>query len=75
MLPHQLLRGLGGPRVGDHLGQLAPAGTIYTAGVGQHQMWAAHYLPFERPGTWLNSGGLGTMGYAVPAALGAKAGR
>ncbi|MBL1065448.1 acetolactate synthase large subunit [Streptomyces sp. 7-21] len=59
----------------ERLGQLAPAGTIYTAGVGQHQMWAAHYLPFERPGTWLNSGGLGTMGYAVPAALGAKAGR
>ncbi|MDT0308265.1 acetolactate synthase large subunit [Streptomyces sp. DSM 44917] len=59
----------------ERIGQLAPQDTIYTAGVGQHQMWAAHYLPFERPGTWLNSGGLGTMGYAVPAALGAKAGR
>jgi acetolactate synthase I/II/III large subunit len=59
----------------ERIGQLAPAGTIYTAGVGQHQMWAAHYVPFEQPGTWLNSGGLGTMGYAVPAALGAKAGR
>ncbi len=59
----------------ERIGRLAPEGTIYTAGVGQHQMWAAHYLPFERPGTWLNSGGLGTMGYAVPAALGAKAGR
>ncbi|TDC10702.1 acetolactate synthase large subunit [Streptomyces sp. 8K308] len=59
----------------ERIGQLAPEGTVFTAGVGQHQMWAAHYLPFERPGTWLNSGGLGTMGYAVPAALGAKAGR
>ncbi|GAB2927172.1 acetolactate synthase large subunit [Streptomyces mayteni] len=59
----------------ERIGQLAPEETIFTAGVGQHQMWAAHYLPFERPGTWLNSGGLGTMGYAVPAALGAKAGR
>ncbi|MEV1009587.1 acetolactate synthase large subunit [Streptomyces sp. NPDC049881] len=59
----------------ERIGQLAPQDTIFTAGVGQHQMWAAHYLPFERPGTWLNSGGLGTMGYAVPAALGAKAGR
>ncbi|WP_062205753.1 acetolactate synthase large subunit [Streptomyces sp. NBRC 109706] len=59
----------------QRIGQLAPDGTIFTAGVGQHQMWAAHYLSFENPGTWLNSGGLGTMGYAVPAALGAKAGR
>ncbi|MGK5531701.1 acetolactate synthase large subunit [Streptomyces sp. URMC 129] len=59
----------------ERIGQLAPANTIFTAGVGQHQMWAAHYLPFERPGTWLNSGGLGTMGYSVPAAMGAKAGR
>ncbi|MGD7002342.1 acetolactate synthase large subunit [Corynebacterium halotolerans] len=47
---------------------------IYCAGVGQHQMWAAQFLNFEHPRTWLNSGGLGTMGYAVPAALGAKAG-
>lgn len=59
----------------QRLGELAPENTIYTAGVGQHQMWAAHFLNFERPGTWLNSGGLGTMGYAVPAALGAQAGR
>ncbi|RBM18265.1 acetolactate synthase large subunit [Streptomyces sp. PT12] len=59
----------------ERIGQLAPEDTIYTAGVGQHQMWAAHYLSFENPGTWLNSGGLGTMGYAVPAAMGAKAGR
>ncbi|WP_165987660.1 acetolactate synthase large subunit [Streptomyces sp. YIM 98790] len=59
----------------ERIGRLAPENTVYTAGVGQHQMWAAHFLNFTRPGTWLNSGGLGTMGYAVPAALGAKAGR
>ena len=59
----------------ERIGALAPSGTVFTAGVGQHQMWAAHFLRFEQPGTWLNSGGLGTMGYAVPAALGAKAGR
>ncbi|OKX94914.1 acetolactate synthase large subunit [Corynebacterium glutamicum] len=47
---------------------------IYCAGVGQHQMWAVQFVDFEKPRTWLNSGGLGTMGYAVPAALGAKAG-
>jgi acetolactate synthase-1/2/3 large subunit len=46
---------------------------IYVAGVGQHQMWAAQFLHFEKPRTWLNSGGLGTMGYAVPAAMGAQA--
>ena len=44
------------------------------AGVGQHQMWASQYWGFERPRTWINSGGLGTMGYAIPAAIGAKAG-
>ena len=48
--------------------------TIYCAGVGQHQMWAAQFVDFEKPRTWLNSGGLGTMGYAVPAAMGAQAG-
>lgn len=37
-------------------------------------MWAAHFIDYEKPGTWLNSGGAGTMGYAVPAAMGAKAG-
>ncbi|WP_296132629.1 acetolactate synthase large subunit [uncultured Corynebacterium sp.] len=46
---------------------------IYCAGVGQHQMWSAQFLDFEHPRTWVNSGGAGTMGYAVPAALGAKA--
>ena len=46
---------------------------VYVAGVGQHQMWSAQFIDFENPRTWLNSGGLGTMGFAVPAALGAKA--
>ncbi|NSC24078.1 acetolactate synthase large subunit [Streptomyces albus subsp. chlorinus] len=56
------------------IGELAPEGTIFAAGVGQHQMWAAHFIDYDQPATWLNSGGLGTMGYAVPAALGAKVG-
>ncbi|MGW8551992.1 acetolactate synthase large subunit [Streptomyces tubercidicus] len=59
----------------ERIGQLAPADTIYAAGVGQHQMWAAHFIGYEQPSTWLNSGGAGTMGYAVPAAMGAKAGQ
>lgn len=54
------------------IGELAPADTIFVTGVGQHQMWAAHYLPHQTPNTWLNSGGAGTMGYCVPAAMGAK---
>ncbi|MGH3442963.1 MAG: acetolactate synthase large subunit [Nitriliruptorales bacterium] len=49
--------------------------TTYVAGVGQHQMWASQLLLFRRPGTWINSGGLGTMGFAIPAAIGAKVGR
>ncbi|MFN2543620.1 MAG: acetolactate synthase large subunit [Actinomycetota bacterium] len=48
---------------------------ILVSGVGQHQMWASQYWGFERPRSWINSGGLGTMGFAVPAALGAKVGR
>ncbi|MCQ8768744.1 acetolactate synthase large subunit [Streptomyces telluris] len=58
----------------QRIGQLAPKDTIYAAGVGQHQMWAAHFIDYEQPATWLNSGGAGTMGYSVPAAMGAKAG-
>ncbi|MFF4009590.1 acetolactate synthase large subunit [Streptomyces sp. NPDC001717] len=58
----------------ERIGQLAPKGTIYAAGVGQHQMWASHFVNYEEPRTWLNSGGAGTMGYAVPAAMGAKVG-
>jgi acetolactate synthase I/II/III large subunit len=53
----------------------ADPGTIVSAGVGQHQMWAAQFWRFEEPGTWINSGGAGTMGFGVPAAIGAKAGR
>jgi len=56
----------------ESIGKAAGPEAIYAAGVGQHQMWAAHHLTFEYPRTWLNSGGLGTMGYAVPAAIGAK---
>jgi acetolactate synthase-1/2/3 large subunit len=58
----------------ERIGQLVGPDAIYAAGVGQHQMWASQFLTFEKPATWLNSGGAGTMGYAVPAAMGAKAG-
>lgn len=47
---------------------------VYVAGVGQHQMWASQLIPWSRPRQWINSGGLGTMGFAVPAAIGAKVG-
>ena len=57
------------------LGELVGPDAIYVAGVGQHQMWASQFISYEKPNTWLNSGGLGTMGYAVPAAMGAKVGR
>ncbi len=59
----------------ERLGKIAGPDAIYAAGVGQHQMWAAQFIQYEKPFTWLNSGGLGTMGYAVPAAMGAKMGR
>ncbi|MFJ4843723.1 MULTISPECIES: acetolactate synthase large subunit [unclassified Streptomyces] len=58
----------------QRIGELAPEGTLFAAGVGQHQMWSSQFISFERPNTWFNSGGAGTMGYAVPAAMGAKAG-
>jgi len=58
----------------ERLGKISDPETIYTAGVGQHQMWASQFISYEKPRTWLNSGGLGTMGYAVPAAMGAKVG-
>ncbi|ERK71488.1 acetolactate synthase large subunit [Leifsonia aquatica] len=54
------------------IGELTGPEAIYTAGVGQHQMWAAQFIKYERPNSWLNSGGAGTMGYSVPAAMGAK---
>jgi acetolactate synthase I/II/III large subunit len=59
----------------ETLGRIAGPEALYVAGVGQHQMWAAQFIKYENPKTWLNSGGLGTMGYAVPAAMGAKFGR
>ncbi|MCW2566997.1 MAG: acetolactate synthase large subunit [Mycobacterium sp.] len=59
----------------SRLGAIAGPDALYVAGVGQHQMWAAQFINYEKPYTWLNSGGLGTMGYAVPAAMGAKVGR
>ncbi|STZ80803.1 acetolactate synthase [Mycolicibacterium aichiense] len=59
----------------SQLGKIAGPDAIYVAGVGQHQMWAAQFISYENPRTWLNSGGLGTMGYAVPAAMGAKMAR
>ncbi len=57
----------------QRIGELS-GDAYYVTGVGQHQMWAAHLLPFEKPGRWLNSGGAGTMGYCVPAAMGAQVG-
>ncbi|HYZ53143.1 MAG TPA: acetolactate synthase large subunit, partial [Streptosporangiaceae bacterium] len=57
------------------IGEIAGPEAVYVAGVGQHQMWAAQFISYQHPRTWLNSGGLGTMGYAVPAAMGAKVGR
>ena len=61
-------------RVIERIGALTGPEGIYVAGVGQHQMWAAQFIKYERPHAWLNSGGAGTMGYAVPAAMGAKVG-
>jgi acetolactate synthase-1/2/3 large subunit len=58
----------------QRIGKIAGPEAIYVAGVGQHQMWAAQFIDYEHPGTWINSGGLGTMGFAVPAAMGAKYG-
>ena len=60
------LRDLTAQRDGDH---------VWTTGVGQHQMWAMQYLLCDRPRTFITSGGLGTMGYGIPAAIGAKAAR
>ncbi len=58
----------------DEIAKRTDESTIAVAGVGQHQMWASQFWKFEKPNTWINSGGLGTMGYAVPAAIGAQAG-
>jgi len=56
----------------ERIGQMTGPEGVYAAGVGQHQMWAAQFIKYERPNSWLNSGGAGTMGYGVPAAMGAK---
>ena len=56
----------------QRIGELSGPEAVYAAGVGQHQMWAAQFIKYERPHAWLNSGGAGTMGYGVPAAMGAK---
>ena len=58
----------------ERIGQLVGPDGVYLAGVGQHQMWAAQFIGYEKPRTWINSGGAGTMGFAVPAAMGAKVG-
>ena len=58
----------------DRIGKIVGPDAVYVAGVGQHQMWASQFIGYENPRTWLNSGGAGTMGYAVPAAMGAKVG-
>ena len=58
----------------EKLAEACPPDTILCSGVGQHQMWASQYWTFNHPYTWINSGGLGTMGYSIPAAVGAKAG-
>ena len=59
----------------EKLRDAAPDGTIVVSGVGQHQMWTSLFWKFNEPYTWVNSGGLGTMGFSVPAAIGAKAAR
>ena len=56
----------------ERLGAISGPESVFVAGVGQHQMWAAQFVRYERPNSWVNSGGLGTMGFAVPAAMGAK---
>ena len=67
--------GLAPQYVIERLSAISGPESIYVAGVGQHQMWATHFVQYEHPNTWINSGGLGTMGFAVPAAMGAKVGR
>lgn len=66
--------GLAPQTVIERINAAAGPEAVYTSGVGQHQMWAAHFVQYERPRQWLNSGGAGTMGYGVPAAMGAKVG-
>ncbi|MEN9698597.1 MAG: hypothetical protein RL448_552 [Actinomycetota bacterium] len=58
----------------ERIGKISGPDSVYVAGVGQHQMWASQFIHYEKPRTWINSGGAGTMGFAVPAAMGAKVG-
>lgn len=67
--------GLAPQYVLERLSAIVGPEAVYASGVGQHQMWAAQFVGYEQPNSWINSGGLGTMGYAVPAAMGAKVGR
>ncbi|MFD0555541.1 acetolactate synthase large subunit [Stackebrandtia endophytica] len=59
----------------ERIGKIAGGDAVYATGVGQHQMWASQFIEYDKPYSFLNSGGLGTMGYAVPAAMGAKFGK
>ncbi len=67
-------QGLAPQKVIERISEITGSDATYVAGVGQHQMWAAHFIDFQRPRQWLNSGGAGTMGYCVPAAMGAQVG-
>ena len=67
--------GLTGPYVIEQIYKVTEGNAIITTDVGQHQMWAAQYYRYKDPRTFLSSGGLGTMGYGVGAAIGAKVGR
>ncbi len=62
-------------QVVEELSAASDENTILVTGVGQHQMWASQMWSFAKPRTWVSSGGLGTMGFAVPAAMGAKVGQ
>ena len=62
-------------KVISRIGAISGPDSVFVAGVGQHQMWSSQFISYENPRTWINSGGLGTMGYSVPAAMGAKVGR
>lgn len=67
--------GLSPQQVIKRIGEISGPDSIFVTGVGQHQMWSAHFLPFKKPAQWMTSAGLGTMGYCVPAAMGAKVGQ
>ena len=73
--PHEEGDQLRPQHVIEQLRDLTPDDTIVASGVGQHQMWASQYYRFDHPYTWVNSGGLGTMGFSIPAAIGAKVGK